>query len=210
MRISALVVTLVPSLALAVACGGSQPPPAAAEPAASASEPAPAATAEPAAAAEPSAPAKPAEPKSLTVDIAAKSGSKVSGKVTVTEEAAGVRLVITLEGATPGDHGAHVHEKPDCGAPDGKSAGDHYNPDKHQHGLPDARERHIGDLGNIQVGKDGKGSLELSIAGANLTPDDPHSFLGRSLIIHEKKDDGGQPAGNAGSRIGCAVIVESK
>ncbi|MBI3323135.1 MAG: superoxide dismutase family protein, partial [Candidatus Omnitrophica bacterium] len=29
---------------------------------------------------------------------------------------------------------------------------------------------------------------------------------GRSLILHEKVDDFGQPLGNAGGRIGCGVI----
>jgi Cu-Zn family superoxide dismutase len=56
------------------------------------------------------------------------------------------------------------------------------------------------------VGKDGKGTLEIVAAGANLKDGDVSSFVGRSLIVHEKKDDGGQPTGNAGGRIGCAVI----
>ena len=40
-----------------------------------------------------------------------------------------------------------------------------------------------------------------------LKSNDPDSFLGRSLIIHAKQDDGGQPSGNAGGRIGCVVIT---
>ena len=56
------------------------------------------------------------------------------------------------------------------------------------------------------MGKDGKGHTEITIPGANLKKDDPHSYLGRAIIIHEKKDDGGQPTGNAGGRIGCGVI----
>ena len=40
----------------------------------------------------------------------------------------------------------------------------------------------------------------------SLKPGDPKSFLDRSVIIHGKKDDGGQPTGNAGPRIGCGVI----
>ncbi len=203
------------ALVFAFACGGSkpeaEPPPAPSAPmqetppalspdagARSMPPPAPASSAEPVPAA--------ATPKMLVADFAPKSGSKLTGKVTATEEPAGVKLVIEIAGATPGEHGAHVHETPDCSAPDAKSAGSHYNPDKHDHGLPDAKARHLGDLGNISVGKDGKGKLEIVIPDANLRANDPHSFVGRSVIVHEKKDDGGQPVGNAGGRIGCAVI----
>jgi Cu-Zn family superoxide dismutase len=117
-----------------------------------------------------------------------------------------VDVVIALGGVKPGRHGAHVHENPDCSAPDAKSAGSHYNPDNHPHGLPTASEHHVGDLGNIDVGADGKGKLEITMPGANLKQGDPHSFLGRSIIIHEKVDDGGQPVGNAGGRIGCVEL----
>jgi Cu-Zn family superoxide dismutase len=56
------------------------------------------------------------------------------------------------------------------------------------------------------VDKDGKGKLEIVATGANLKDGDPNSFLGKSIIVHEKKDDGGQPTGNAGGRIGCGEI----
>jgi Cu-Zn family superoxide dismutase len=34
--------------------------------------------------------------------------------------------------------------------------------------------------------------------------------LGRSVVVHAKRDDGGQPTGNAGARIGFGVIGISK
>lgn len=147
-------------------------------------------------------------PKTLTVDFIPKSGSKLAGTATLIEEAPGVKIILQIEGVSPGDHGAHVHESADCSAPDAKSAGGHYNPDNHEHALPDGKPRHLGDMGNIVVGKDGKGKLEIVIPDANLKPGDPHSFIGKGIIVHEKKDDGGQPVGNAGGRIGCAPIVE--
>ena len=209
MKIHKSFVALAPLL-LAAACGGSQPeaetpapPPPAAE------SPAPSAPAEPAPAAAPAqaASAAPAEaPKAASFDITPKSGSKLAGNVTLTDTGSGVDVVITLSGVKPGKHGAHVHETPDCSAPDAKSAGSHYNPDNHPHGLPTASEHHVGDLGNIEVGADGKGKLEITMPGANLKQGDPHSFLGRSIIIHEKVDDGGQPVGNAGGRIGCVEL----
>jgi Cu-Zn family superoxide dismutase len=114
--------------------------------------------------------------------------------------------VLKVEGISPGDHGAHVHEKGDCSAPDGASAGGHFNPSGHQHGLPAVEQRHLGDLGNVTIGKDGKGTQDITVPGANLKPNDPNSYVGKAIIVHEKKDDGGQPTGNAGGRIGCGVI----
>jgi superoxide dismutase, Cu-Zn family len=198
------------SFCLVAACGGAQqstepavsPPPA--EPAVE--EPAHTETAPVEASPAPAAEAAPAAPKTIESELQAKSGSKLSGKVTLTETPEGVKVVLSVENVKPGDHGAHIHEKGDCSAADGASAGGHYNPTSHPHALPANAPRHLGDLGNITVGKDGKGTLEIVAAGANLKDGDANSFVGRSLIVHEKKDDGGQPTGNAGGRIGCAEI----
>jgi Cu-Zn family superoxide dismutase len=197
-------------LAMVVAGCASQPaePPAAPEASPAAVEPAPAPGTEAAAAAaavDAPAPAAPA-PRSIEVPLEAKSGSKLAGKAVLTETEGGVHIVLTVEGIEPGDHGAHVHEKGDCSAADGASAGGHFNPGTHDHGLPGAPKRHLGDLGNITIGKDGKGTLDITAPGANLKATDAVSFVGRSIIVHAKKDDGGQPTGNAGGRIGCGVI----
>jgi Cu-Zn family superoxide dismutase len=210
LKLNLKIVGLISCVALA-ACGGSQ---AAGEPAASplppaepAEEPmAPAETPAETPAAEAATAAEPAAPKTVEVALQAKSGSKLAGKVTLTEVPEGVKVVLSVENVSPGDHGAHIHEKGDCSAADGASAGGHYNPGSHPHALPTGTPRHLGDLGNINVGKDGKGTLEIVATGANLKDGDQNSFLGRAVIVHEKKDDGGQPTGNAGGRIGCAEI----
>jgi len=144
--------------------------------------------------------------KTVDVSFQAKSGSKLTGSATLAETPEGVKVALAVDNVAPGDHGAHVHEKGDCSSPDGESAGGHFNPSAQPHALPDQSPRHLGDLGNITVGSDGKGTLEIVAADANLKDGDPSSFLGRAIIIHEKKDDGGQPSGNAGGRIGCAEI----
>ena len=194
---------------LVAACAGQPAEPAAAPEASmpAPAEPPPAASPEPAAAAAPSAEgaAAPAS-RSIEVPMEAKTGSKLSGKAVLTETEGGVHVVLTLEGVEPGEHGAHVHEKGDCSAADGASAGGHFNPQSKDHGLPGADKRHLGDLGNITIGKDGKGTLDITAPGANLKATDAASFVGRAIIVHAKKDDGGQPTGNAGGRIGCAVI----
>jgi Cu-Zn family superoxide dismutase len=186
-------------LVLTAACGGSKN---AEEPATAADVPTP----EPGATPEATTASETSTPKALEVPIQAKSGSKLTGKAVLTEAPDGVKVVLSVENVSPGEHGAHVHEKGDCSAEDGSSAGGHFNPGGHPHALPSGSPRHLGDFGNITVNADGKGTLELVAAGANLKDGDPSSFLGKAIIVHEKKDDGGQPTGNAGGRIGCAEL----
>jgi superoxide dismutase, Cu-Zn family len=143
---------------------------------------------------------------SLEIPLVAKSSSSLDGTATFTELAEGVRVVVEVANVSPGKHGVHVHEKGDCSAPDAKSAGDHFSPDKHPHALPPHEPRHLGDLGNLDVGDDGKGRLEIVAPYANLREGDAHSFRGRALIVHAKPDDGSQPSGNSGERIGCGEI----
>jgi len=198
----------VSSLLLALGCGSSQQN---AEPAASPEAPAEASTEAPAAegASSEATPAVGEAAHAINVALQAKSGSTLSGNATLTETAEGVKIELTIEHVSPGDHGAHVHEKGDCSAPDGASAGGHFNPSANPHALPANDARHLGDLGNIVVGADGSGKIEVVAPGANLKEGDPNSFLGKAIIVHEKKDDGGQPTGNAGGRIGCGEIKPS-
>ena len=134
--------------------------------------------------------------------------SKLSGSAIFAQTARGVQAVITITHAPPGTHGLHIHEHGGCGEA-GKAAGGHFNPDKVPHGfLPkDGFARaHAGDLGNIEIGRDGSGRLELMIPGLTLAGPDKYAISGRSVILHEKADDFGQPTGNAGGRIGCGSI----
>lgn len=191
---------------VAAACASAPAEPPAAPEAAPAAPEAPAAPAAPAADAPAAAAAPAPAPRSIEVPLEAKSGSKLKGKAVLTETEGGVHVLLTVEGLDAGDHGAHVHETGDCSSPDGKSAGGHFNPQTKDHGLPGADKRHLGDLGNITISKDGKGTLDITAPGANLKSSDALSFVGRAIIVHAKKDDGGQPTGNAGDRVGCGVI----
>lgn len=138
--------------------------------------------------------------------IEARSGSTVRGHAVFTAHEGGVLVEISVEGATPGFHAVHVHEKGDCSASDGASAGGHFNPASVNHGTPFAQPSHAGDLGNMWVGADGKGFHVLLASG--LTVDaGPSSVRGHAIIVHEKADDFvTQPTGAAGGRIGCGVI----
>jgi Cu-Zn family superoxide dismutase len=185
MKIAARSLLVLAPLLVLAACGASEPPPAPAPPASAAGTP---------------------TAKRIEVPLAAKSGSKLSGQATFTDVAGGVSVVIQVAGAPPGKVATHVHENGDCSAPDAASAGGHFNPGAKPHGLPPGPERHLGDLGNIDVGPDGTGTLQIVVMGATLEPGVANSYLGHPIIVHEKQDDGGQPVGNAGGRIGCGVI----
>lgn len=138
--------------------------------------------------------------------IESRSGSTLTGTATFTEEADGVHVVIEVAGAPPGEHAVHLHEKGDCSAPDASSAGSHFNPEHVEHGGPHTSVHHPGDFGNMTVGADGKGRLELVTKDLTIG-ESPISVVGLSIIVHEKADDFSQPVGNAGGRIGCGVIA---
>jgi superoxide dismutase, Cu-Zn family len=154
----------------------------------------------------PPAPSVPPQPKTAIAVLAPTAKSKVTGTVTFMEVEGGLEVRATIENLTPGDHAFHVHEKGDCSAPDGASAGGHFNPDNHKHGAPEADDRHAGDFGNLTAGTDGKATKTLTMKGITLG-DDAASVVGKGFIVHEKKDDfKTQPTGNAGGRVACGVI----
>lgn len=141
--------------------------------------------------------------------LSSASGSKVSGSVTFTQSADGLKIVADVTGLTPGKHGFHVHEFGDCSAPDAASAGGHFNPEKHQHADRAASDRHIGDLGNLEADASGKAHLDWTDKMMKLSGAD--SIVGRAVIVHEKEDDlKSQPVGNAGGRQACGVIGVAK
>jgi superoxide dismutase, Cu-Zn family len=134
---------------------------------------------------------------------------KVSGIVTFTVVENGIRVVGDFAGLAPGKHGFHVHEFGDCSAPDATSAGGHYNPTGMPHSMPASAKRHVGDLGNIEAGKDG--TAHIDFVDATLSLSGEHSIIGRGVIVHEKEDDlTTQPTGAAGARVACGVIGIAK
>jgi Cu-Zn family superoxide dismutase len=137
------------------------------------------------------------------------SGSNVTGTVMFTASGDQVKVVADITGLTPGKHGFHIHEFGDCSDPKAASAGAHFNPGNHQHGAPDAAERHAGDLGNIEADASGKAHLEWTDKMMKLSGSD--SIIGHSVIVHEKADDlKTQPTGDAGGRLACGVIGIAK
>ena len=133
--------------------------------------------------------------------------SEVSGTVTFTETADGVLVTADIARISPGKHGLHLHELGDCSAEDFTSTGGHFNPTDAPHGAPTDEARHAGDFGNIEIGEDGAGRLELTTTMLTVA-DGPNTVLGRSVILHEGEDDlVSQPTGAAGGRIGCGIVM---
>lgn len=147
-------------------------------------------------------------------EIAPLGDSGVSGRVEFIDTDGAVEVRYNLAGL-PGDGplGFHVHENGSCAADSsgtaGGAAGGHLNPLASPHGGPaDApTARHAGDLGNVVPSGGGQavGVLRDSV----LAFSGPTSFVGKAVIVHRNADDlVSQPAGDAGARIGCGVVVE--
>jgi Cu-Zn family superoxide dismutase len=133
----------------------------------------------------------------------------VAGTVTFTGGSDGITVIADITGLKPGMHGFHIHEFGDCSSTDGKSAGGHYNPMHHEHAGPDAANRHMGDLGNIEADASGKAHLQVTDKTLQLSGE--NSIVGHAVIVHEKADDlKTQPTGDAGGRLACGVIGVTK
>jgi Cu-Zn family superoxide dismutase len=142
----------------------------------------------------------------------------IKGTVAFTEDLSNGRIKIDLNisGLKPkSKHGFHVHEAGDL-TDKCTSMCSHFNPFGNTHGCPGMKNRHVGDLGNIQT--NGKGEAKYTFYDNIIKLRGSKSnIIGRGLIIHEDEDDCGHgnnaeslKTGNAGKRIACAVIGYSK
>ena len=133
--------------------------------------------------------------------------NRVVGVVSFTQTGDKVRVVAEVSGLTAGAHGFHIHEKGDCSAPDGTSAGGHFNPTGAPHGSPEHAQHHAGDMLQLVADANGNARQASYIMGPTIG-DGPGSIIGRSVIIHASPDDyKTQPTGNSGARQACGVIV---
>ncbi|HWR71643.1 MAG TPA: superoxide dismutase [Cu-Zn] SodC [Nitrospirota bacterium] len=157
-------------------------------------------------------PALAAEQVVVQVNLISETGIGASiGTVTLSDTPGGLKLAPDLKGLTPGMHGFHIHEKPDCGAmvKDGKSvaglaAGGHYDPDKTGKHEGHAGHGHLGDLPALTV--DGSGRAATAMTASRLKLAD---VKGRSLMVHAGGDnysDSPAPLGGGGARIACGII----
>jgi Cu-Zn family superoxide dismutase len=150
--------------------------------------------------------------------IAVFDGKKIKGSVIFTEDLKNncVNIDINVVGLKKNAlHGFHVHESGDLTS-HCESMCAHFNPYGKNHGCPGVKERHVGDLGNLET--DGNGSAKYKINDDFIKlRGSKANIIGRGLIIHADPDDcglGGDEAslknGNAGKRIACAIIGYSQ
>ncbi|XP_041635570.1 copper chaperone for superoxide dismutase-like [Cheilinus undulatus] len=116
----------------------------------------------------------------------------------------------TIDGLEPGPHGLHVHTLGDL-TQDCLSCGEHFNPFGKEHGGPGDAERHVGDLGNVVAGPDGRASFRLEDSQLKVW-----DIIGRSLVVDAGEDDLGRGShplstqtGNSGERLACGIIARS-
>jgi len=154
--------------------------------------------------------AVPASAEGAKAMLKDKAGKDV-GNVEFTQTQAGVLLKVAVKGLPAGEHAFHIHAVGKC-EPPFESAGGHFNPDNHKHGM-EAGEGHAGDMPNLHIPKSGELMVEILNAKITLEKGKPNSVFdddGSSAVIHADKDDyKSDPAGNAGGRIACGVIREA-
>ena len=140
--------------------------------------------------------------------MSAKSGSTAAGHISLKENEGKVKMTVEMMGLAPGEHAIHIHEKGDCSADDGTSAGGHWNPKGDDHGKWGEDAYHMGDIGNLVANEKGKVTYEFKTDKWCLECDDEtKNIIGKSFIVHAGADDfESQPSGAAGKRVACGVI----
>lgn len=126
----------------------------------------------------------------------------VPGGTWVTADISGLPAYQPARNGMPptGPHGFHIHEFGNCETGDPQNpfqaAGNHWNPTNQPHG------NHAGDF-----------PVLFSNNGCSLMCFFTNKFkvshiIGKSVIIHQNPDDyRSQPAGGAGKRLACGVII---
>ena len=143
--------------------------------------------------------------------VAVLTGNGVYGIVRFSERSgrhSGVQVTVSVTGVHPPSswHALHIHKYGDltrgC-----ESTCEHFDISGSSHGGRDDAIRH--------VWSNASGVVQESFVDKHISidPSTPHSILGRSVVLHEDRDDNGRGRneasrknGNAGRRIACGVV----
>jgi superoxide dismutase, Cu-Zn family len=165
----------------------------------------------------PAAPASSSKSAAGGAAHAAIKGEGITGTAEFVERAQGtgklVEITVTASGLKPGMHGVHLHAVGKC-EPDFTAAGGHFDPGPAANMDPDANHPfHMGDIPNLQVGADGKGTMKIVTTRVTLS-DGPLSLFdadGSAIVIHGNPDQGitgeAKSGVSGGPRVACGVIT---
>lgn len=133
------------------------------------------------------------------------------GNITAKDTQYGTVFIPNLSELTPGLHGFHVHQNPDCGPGEsegkkvaGLAAGGHYDPMGAGYHAGPYGDGHLGDLPALYVDAHGKSTHPVLAPRIKVG-----DLRNRSLMIHAGADNySDQPAklGGGGARIACGVV----
>ncbi len=151
-----------------------------------------------------------AQPQAVTVTLRNLQGESVGTATLSPVPGGGASIALDVKGLPPGEHAFHIHQVAKC-EPPFLTAGPHFNPDKKMHGLRNPMGAHAGDMNNFTVGADGTARVTIVNPQVTLGEGTNSVFAGggTSFVIHAAADDMmTDPAGNAGARIACGMIVK--
>ena len=114
----------------------------------------------------------------------------------------GLMIYPNLSKLSPGIHGMHIHELPNCDQ-GGDAAGPHFDPKQTRTHQGPYQQGHLGDLPALSVNQEGIANLPL--LAPHLTSKDLENH---ALIIHEQGDNySDKPElGGGGKHIACGII----
>lgn len=128
---------------------------------------------------------------------------QLSGYVQFYQESGYVLIEARISGlpkeSETGFFGFHIHQGESCSGLDFSGTGSHYDPGDRVH------PKHAGDLPPLL---ECRGNAYLSVRTDRFSVMD---IIGRTVVIHSDPDDfHSQPAGNAGKKIACGVILKGR
>ena len=144
------------------------------------------------------------------VELKDADGKSVGTAMIMEAKGGGVTIAIDFKGLPPGEHALHFHQTAKCEAPFA-TAGGHFNPDMKKHGTENPEGPHAGDMANFTVAASGaaKATITNTKVTMGMAANSIYANGGTALMIHAAADDmKSDPAGNAGARIACGVVVK--